>query len=120
MLIKSDSIRFNEAGAINPGKPPGRAEDQREDEGASMRPGRLTPENASESGIEALRSAGFNEAGAINPGKPPVASAALQFFQGFNEAGAINPGKLAAYRHPEPIKSSFNEAGAINPGKQRE
>ena len=39
------SARFNEAGAINPGKPEGRFRADQDGERASMRPGQLTPEN---------------------------------------------------------------------------
>ena len=59
---------FNEAGAINPGKP------------------RVIS-------ISVPFSASFNEAGAINPGKPGTAAGGGLLVWGFNEAGAINPGK---------------------------
>ena len=65
-------MSFNEAGAINPGKPLGPLGLSIIVDIASMRPGRLTPENphsrrASPAGVER-----FNEAGAINPGKPSL------------------------------------------------
>ena len=64
-------LRFNAAGAINPGKPILR-------------------------GSPILRISRFNEAGAINPGKPPRdRDSPLGARTGFNEAGAINPGKPA-------------------------
>ena len=68
--MKNDlrAIRFNEAGAINPGKR--RAGSYASIKlGASMRPGQLTPENLFAGGHEANSRVGFNEAGAINPGK---------------------------------------------------
>ena len=60
--------RFNEAGAINPGK---RLDlDPYDNEfTASMRPGQLTPENAAALGGPPPECRSFNEAGAINPGK---------------------------------------------------
>ena len=62
--------RFNEAGAINPGKP------------SKNRPLRNRNRKC------------FNEAGAINPGKPTwKKSLSITLILGFNEAGAINPGK---------------------------
>ena len=66
------AARFNEAGAINPGKP------------------------ANFSGaLRFLES--FNEAGAINPGKrPKEVIRVAQGLMAFNEAGAINPGKRGA------------------------
>ena len=86
---------FNEAGAINPGKPIRKDEFKEYMHSPSMRPGRLTPENLLQRGIRIHRHMPFNEAGAINPGKP------------FGKCGR-NP----IYRDP------FNEAGAINPGKR--
>ena len=68
---KSVLLSFNEAGAINPGKP-SRASDFR------------------------WRKDRFNEAGAINPGKPNSLTSNISCCWGFNEAGAINPGKPVA------------------------
>ena len=62
-------VRFNEAGAINPGKRFLPRRPLRQKLRASMRPGQLTPENRATAGCTARRSGGFNEAGAINPGK---------------------------------------------------
>ena len=109
--------RFNEAGAINPGKP-------------------------TRTKVKVISSNGFNEAGAINPGKPVHRTGGFRSGDGFNEAGAINPGKRSRLFHgalqveqasmrpgqltPENSdglkrrrcgSSRFNEAGAINPGK---
>ena len=67
-LIRRYHRCFNEAGAINPGKP-----------GAPRR-GRIPCRR-------------FNEAGAINPGKPNPPSPRSARMRSFNEAGAINPGK---------------------------
>ena len=61
--------RFNEAGAINPGKRPERSPRSGRVRPASMRPGQLTPENAPGPRLRSGRAVGFNEAGAINPGK---------------------------------------------------
>ena len=61
---------------------------------ASMRPGRLTPENSLILIIVIRKRIGFNEAGAINPGKPARDVTTSRLPIGFNEAGAINPGKL--------------------------
>ena len=50
-----------------------------------MRPGQLTPENASEDhGVKRIQVYRFNEAGAINPGKhdaPPLVSPNVQRLQ---------------------------------------
>ena len=69
--LRSYRPRFNEAGAINPGKP-------------SPRPNSARPD-----------APGFNEAGAINPGKPASDTGPGPRSRSFNEAGAINPGKPA-------------------------
>ena len=61
---------FNEAGAINPGKPRISLYHFFNILFASMRPGRLTPENRWERECRGSRTLCFNEAGAINPGKP--------------------------------------------------
>ena len=61
---------FNEAGAINPGKPPPSVSSNSTAISASMRPGRLTPENPITIRAVLKNAARFNEAGAINPGKP--------------------------------------------------
>ena len=66
--IRRNRNRFNEAGAINPGK--------QESSRASFR-----------------KACCFNEAGAINPGKLLRAIPSGCGFRRFNEAGAINPGK---------------------------
>ena len=62
---------------------------------ASMRPGRLTPENLARHNNRAISlPICFNEAGAINPGKPCSKAFILKSeLKSFNEAGAINPGK---------------------------
>ena len=61
---------------------------------ASMRPGRLTPENLNQRRFDQRRRPRFNEAGAINPGKPRSSNFRRRGrLQCFNEAGAINPGK---------------------------
>ena len=85
--------RFNEAGAINAGKP-------------------------SESSTSSTIVGRFNEAGAINAGKrrprPPRSTRRACF----NEAGAINAGK-PGQGHIDRLRSDrFNEAGAINAGKR--
>ena len=85
--------RFNEAGAINPGKPPRLVKDAVDTHAASMRPGRLTPENLEGILNEFRDWHSFNEAGAINPGKPGHGANLLLIGPCFNEAGAINPGK---------------------------
>ena len=61
---------------------------------ASMRPGRLTPENGARINLITFRAKCFNEAGAINPGKLAISSWLFLNCCRFNEAGAINPGKL--------------------------
>ena len=68
--LRPVSLRFNEAGAINPGKPSKPMDVPTNELLASMRPGRLTPENLNF--LEGRREyrERFNEAGAINPGKP--------------------------------------------------
>ena len=109
-------IGFNEAGAINAGKPHGPAR--------RRRPGR-----------------GFNEAGAINAGKQATRPHSQDHEACFNEAGAINAGKRVvlgelllldqASMRPARLTPEngtrrdtryrpefrFNEAGAINAGK---
>ena len=60
---------FNEAGAINAGKPPRWLSLTRTIGIASMRPAQLTPENAGMGGRIYGPYTGFNEAGAINAGK---------------------------------------------------
>ena len=67
-LLRTSGWRFNEAGAINPGKRKERLDMRRQ---ASC----------------------FNEAGAINPGKQSQDDVPRISGFGFNEAGAINPGK---------------------------
>ena len=80
---KSDAQRiiaesFNEAGAINPGKPVKKWVGRAGTVAASMRPGRLTPENRAPRRSRRPPCAGFNEAGAINPGKPSLAKEILR------------------------------------------
>ena len=111
--------RFNEAGAINPGKLDQIDSLNEWPQGASMRPGQLTPENADSARGRRRAGAGFNEAGAINPGKQRPTARDTCSPPCFNEAGAINPGKPASSGSPSTNQDSFNEAGAINPGKQR-
>ena len=84
---------FNEAGAINPGKPVGSWQFSTTDQGASMRPGQLTPENPPCIRRDRSSTSRFNEAGAINPGKPRTRFGSVRPRSSFNEAGAINPGK---------------------------
>ena len=57
---------------------------------ASMRPGRLTPENHAETVDAALAYLGFNEAGAINPGKPRDEIDELVL----TERASMRPGRL--------------------------
>ena len=61
--------RFNEAGAINPGKLDMLAIADAAEGRASMRPGQLTPENGMDWRMMDKEARRFNEAGAINPGK---------------------------------------------------
>ena len=64
------SMRFNEAGAINAGKPREVQDRLAVALMASMRPAQLTPENPPWTRRTlGRRSRGFNEAGAINAGK---------------------------------------------------
>ena len=65
--------RFNEAGAINPGKPRTGSAQLLGPRMASMRPGQLTPENPNSDRQPTVTRRCFNEAGAINPGKHPLA-----------------------------------------------
>ena len=60
---------FNEAGAINAGKPQRGLEACSFQILASMRPAQLTPENTTICGWATIIAVGFNEAGAINAGK---------------------------------------------------
>ena len=74
---KTSRSCFNEAGAINPGKPAQRTSLYMPNGNAiaSMRPGQLTPENLQafeELPTTAAQTLGFNEAGAINPGKQVI------------------------------------------------
>ena len=109
---------FNEAGAINPGKPKRRQLTPPACLRASMRPGRLTPENWIKAVSGSMPALSFNEAGAINPGKQHRRFRLRRRRVRFNEAGAINPGKLRDGANDSYKRMSFNEAGAINPGKQ--
>ena len=65
----SGVLGFNEAGAINAGKRQSRGHGGHEFIGASMRPAQLTPENATRSNAHLSGGRCFNEAGAINAGK---------------------------------------------------
>ena len=85
---------------------------------ASMRPGRLTPENAELDAVANTGQTGFNEAGAINPGKPRMPL----LYRTFDLVASMRPGRLTPenpYRagFMARTKTGFNEAGAINPGK---
>ena len=81
---------FNEAGAINPGKPERLAGEARRQNVASMRPGQLTPENGPGSSGFLCRFGSFNEAGAINPGKRLQAAAS---YYNVDDA-SMRPGQL--------------------------
>ena len=141
-VVGRDVRRFNEAGAINPGKPRTckclRTWCISFNEAGAINPGKRPPRTP-----HGPPASGFNEAGAINPGKrgghhdefahPSAASmrpgqltpentpcrrdSGTQNRAGFNEAGAINPGKPTRCFWRRRRRSGFNEAGAINPGK---
>ena len=81
--------RFNEAGAINPGKQQQGGELVIPIGSASMRPGQLTPENAASAAACSRFRARFNEAGAINPGKP-----LSMMSQSFVGEASMRPGQL--------------------------
>ena len=84
---------FNEAGAINAGKPFTPPRVWIPYARASMRPAQLTPENLARVNTQSSGRESFNEAGAINAGKRGHRRKAYSCGPCFNEAGAINAGK---------------------------
>ena len=96
---------FNEAGAINPGKRHvAESSSPFRRLAASMRPGQLTPENLADGadGGAGARMRCFNEAGAINPGKPPLSVSGLS---SSGTDASMRPGQLTpenAPRAPDP------------------
>ena len=89
-------------------------------EGASMRPGRNAPENASHQGLDNPQAPSFNEAGAKCPGERPVRARGDPRKRRFNEAGAKCPGERRAGRQIAARPDRFNEAGAKCPGERRQ
>ena len=83
--------RFNEAGAINPGKLLRRTQLPLPRGGASMRPGQLTPENCSRRRGCWFGMPSFNEAGAINPGKRRYDSVFCKSFKASMRPGQLTP-----------------------------
>ena len=69
--------RFNEAGALCPGKGLVAGTDARSDGGASMRPGHCAPEKDGAAPIVGASVARFNEAGALCPGKGAIMKEAV-------------------------------------------
>ena len=113
------SHRFNEAGALCPGKRAPPAYPRRAARLASMRPGHCAPEKGRPPCRPASGSARFNEAGALCPGKSSGYPRRPMGGGRFNEAGALCPGKRVRTPAVGPTgRSGFNEAGALCPGKR--
>ena len=116
--------RFNEAGAINPGKRRTAAMERENATAASMRPGQLTPENLTDCeyairhlhGCSAsMRPGQLTPENCVkleSPGPRPIRRAAS-----FNEAGAINPGKPipAAGYAGRPLENASMRPGQLTP-----
>ena len=93
--------RFNEAGALCPGKRPPSGPGSAPPAPASMRPGHCAPEKGPVTLSGRRERVCFNEAGALCPGKRRIPLPYGGRRRSFNEAGALCPGKRVRERAPD-------------------